>query len=206
MTGVSLDSIDALLFDLGGVVIDIDFADAIAYWAERSSQPEAGLTERFSFDEPYRLHEIGHIDVVQYFESLRHSLDLDLSDEDLLAGWNNIYLGVSPGIEAVLRAASQRWRLFAFSNSNDAHKRHWSVHYADVLSAFETVFVSSDIGARKPSPAAFETVATRIGTTVDRILFFDDTMENITGAAAVGMPAVHVSSTADIRRALDLPL
>ena len=65
------------------------------------------------------------------------------------------------------------------------------------------VFVSSDLGLRKPEPEAFLAVARRIGLPLQAILFFDDTLENVHGARAVGMRAVHVRSSADIANALD---
>jgi putative hydrolase of the HAD superfamily len=55
---------------------------------------------------------------------------------------------------------------------------------------------------RKPEPQAFAVISTAIGVSLDRILFFDDMRENVDGARAVGMQAVHVRSIEDIARAV----
>lgn len=62
--------------------------------------------------------------------------------------------------------------------------------------------MSSDIGRRKPEPAAFAAVLSEIGLPPQRILFFDDTQENVEGARCAGMRAVHVKSPANVKDAL----
>jgi putative hydrolase of the HAD superfamily len=68
----------------------------------------------------------------------------------------------------------------------------WVPAYAETLQNFRRVFVSSDMGIRKPEPEAFAMIAAAIGVPLPRILFFDDTAENVQGAMAVGMQAVHL--------------
>lgn len=133
---------------------------------------------------------------------MRATLGVDLSDEDLVEGWNDIYRGLVPGISDVLTAAAMRWPLFAFTNSNPTHQRVWERLYANQLRTFRRVFVSSDLGIRKPDPEAFRLVAGLMGVEPEEILFFDDGAENVEGARAAGMAAVLVGSIADVREAL----
>jgi putative hydrolase of the HAD superfamily len=58
--------------------------------------------------------------------------------------------------------------------------------------------VSSEIGKRKPEPAAFHAISLEIGVDLENILFFDDSLANIVGAEKVGMQTVHVKSPKDI--------
>lgn len=194
--------IDALLFDLGGVVIDIDFGRAIASWAEAAGVPADVLRSRFAFDDAYERHERGEIAAAEYFAALRASLRLDLPDGALIAGWNAIYVREVPGVRGLLESIAGRVPLYGFTNSNATHHAFSSVRYADVLKVFRKVFLSWQLGLRKPERAAFEAIARTIGVPLDRILFFDDTLVNVEGAWAVGMPAVHVRSTADVAAAL----
>lgn len=101
-----------------------------------------------------------------------------------------------------MRRLESKIPIYAFSNSNRAHQLVFEKEYADALRPFRKVFVSSDLGKRKPEPAAFAAVAAEIGVRLDEILFFDDTRENVEGARAVGMQGVHVRSIADIERAI----
>jgi putative hydrolase of the HAD superfamily len=84
-------TVDALLFDLGGVLVDIDFNRAFGAWANAAQVPASQIAGRFAFDQAYEAHERGEIDADGYFAHLRNTLGLSLSSEELLAGWNAIW-------------------------------------------------------------------------------------------------------------------
>jgi len=193
---------DAVLFDLGGVVVDIDFNRAFARWAEHAGCDQALVAKRFSHDLAYRRHERGEIDAAEYFASLRSSLGIDISQAQLLDGWNAIFVGEMPGISSLLASLAPRIPLYAFSNSNRVHELYWSRRFADVLGHFKEVYVSSTIGKRKPSVEAFDHVVKAIGVPAERVVFFDDLIENIEGARASRLRAVHVTTSADVAAAL----
>jgi putative hydrolase of the HAD superfamily len=193
---------DALLFDLGRVVLDIDFGKTLACWAGHAGCEVAHLVGRFSRDDIYRRHETGDISDAEFFEGLRRSLGVKLSDAQFLEGWNAIFAGEMPGIAALLARAAARVPLYAFSNTNNAHVEHFSLEYAAVLGHFHEIFLSSTIGLRKPDAAAYDHVVKAIGVDPERIVFFDDLAENIEGAKACGLTALHVTSPGDVARAL----
>lgn len=195
-------SADALLFDLGRVVLDIDFGKVVATWAGHASCDAEHLTGRFSPDDAWRRHERGEISDAAFFESLRASLGIGLTDVQFLEGWNAIFTGEMPGIAAMLARAGTRLPLYAFSNTNSAHVAHFSHAYADVLGHFREIYLSSSIGLRKPEAAAYDHVVKAIGVPASRIVFFDDSADNIAGARARGLTAVHVTSPDDVARAL----
>jgi HAD superfamily hydrolase (TIGR01509 family) len=193
-------SADALLFDLGGVVIDIDFNLAFARWAHHASCDAAVLRERFSQDLAYQRHEIGAIGHEEYFESLRASLQIDIPNAHFLDGWNAIFIDEVPGMASLLAETAKRIPIYAFSNSNHMHESQWSGRFDNILSHFRTIFVSSTIGLRKPDAEAFQFVVNEIGVPAGRIVFFDDSLDNVEGARASGLQAVHVTSHADVAR------
>jgi putative hydrolase of the HAD superfamily len=193
---------DALLFDLGRVVLDIDFDKAIACWAGHAGCEPSDIAKRFVRAEAYRHHEIGRISDAAYFESLRAALGITLSDAQFLEGWNAIFAGEMPDIAGHLARAAERVPLYAFSNTNNAHVEHFSVKYAGVLGHFREIFLSSSIGLRKPDAKAYDYVVKAIGVPAGRIVFFDDSAENIEGAKARGLTAVHVTSPEDVADAL----
>jgi glucose-1-phosphatase len=204
MTSPSLapNSADALLFDLGRVVIDIDFGKALTCWAGHAGCGPADLAARFVREESYRHHEVGQIEDAAYFQNLRDSLGINISDAQFLEGWNAIFAGEMPGIAPLLKRAAARLPLYAFSNTNRPHVEHFSKVYADVLSHFRDIFLSSTIGLRKPDAAAYDHVVKAIGVPASRIVFFDDLAANIEGARARGLVGVHVKSPDDVANAL----
>jgi len=194
--------IRALLFDLGGVLIDIDWDRAFSHWARHGGADARTLRQRFAFDAHYERHERGEIDARAYYDSLRRSLGVELPHEVFDAGWKAIFPGAVEPTIALLRELHGRIPLYLFSNTNLAHREEWAATFATALEPFDRMFTSCEIGARKPEPAAFRHVAREIGVPLESILFFDDTEENVIGARAVGMPAVHVREPADVRRAV----
>jgi glucose-1-phosphatase len=200
---LSAGSADALLFDLGRVVLDIDFDKTLACWAGHAGCEVASLVGRFSSrDEIYQRHERGEISDAEFFAGLRRLLGIKISDAQFLEGWNALFAGEMPGIAPLLKRAANHLPLYAFSNTNGAHVEHFSVAYADLLGDFREIFLSSTIGLRKPDAAAYDHVVNAIGVPASRIVFFDDLSENVEGARARGLTAVQVTSSDDVARAL----
>jgi HAD superfamily hydrolase (TIGR01509 family) len=199
---LSPHSVDALLFDLGRVVLDIDFSRTLNCWARHAGCEPAQLIGRFSPDAAYKRHERGENSDAEYFAALRGSLGIDVTDAQFLEGWNAIFAGEMPDIAALLERAARRLPLYAFSNTNRAHEAHFSERFAEVLRHFQKMFLSSTIGLRKPDAAAYDHVVKEIGVPAERIVFFDDSIENIEGARARGLQAIHVRSTRDVADAL----
>ncbi len=204
MTSSSLapGAADALLFDLGRVVLNIDFSKAVACWATHAGCAPSDIATRFVRGEAYQQHEVGKISDADYFATLRELLGIRISDAQFLEGWNAIFAGEMPGIAPLLRRAADRLPLYAFSNTNRPHVEHFSVNYAELLGHFREIYLSSTIGLRKPDQAAYDHVVGAIGVPASRIVFFDDLAANIEGARACGLMAVHVTTSADVAEAL----
>jgi FMN phosphatase YigB (HAD superfamily) len=195
-------SADALLFDLGRVVINIEFSRALACWAGHAGCEPVELLERFAHNDVYKRHETGEITDAEFFAGLRATLGISISDAKFLEGWNAIFAGEMPGIAPLLARAAKRLPLYAFSNTNRPHVEHFSKTFAGVLGHFREIFLSSTIGLRKPEAAAYDHVVKAIGVPARRIVFFDDLAENIEGARMRGLTAIHVTSPDDVARAL----
>ncbi len=200
--GLERTAIDALLFDLGNVVIEIDFDRVFESWARDAGTSPSAIKRRFSFDDAYERHERGEIDVSQYFASLRDTLRIDLLDEQFLDGWNSLFVDEVAGMRELLGRAREHFPLFAFTNTNAAHHAEWSSRFASACAPIGEIFLSSDLGLRKPDVAAFEAVARAMGVPEERILFFDDSAQNVSGARKARLQAVHVTSLADVDAAL----
>ena len=198
------EAVGALLFDLGGVLVRIDFGRAFDLWAQKSGADAVRLQSRFEFDDAYKRHERGEIEVKEYFEALRDTLGINLSDAQLLAGWNAIFLDEMPGMRELLNRLEGRLPLYVFSNTNTAHQFTWSKNYAELLTSFQEIFVSSDLGVRKPEADAFRCVCERLGEAPEHVLFFDDTRANVSGALAVGMQAYLTTCATEVESAINV--
>lgn len=192
----------AVLFDLGGVVLDIDFDRALASWARHSRLPGEHVRERFRFDEPFLRHETGELGDESYFAHLRELLLLDCDTATVQAGFNSIFRGEIEETVRLVAAVRRRVPCYALSNTNPAHIAEIERAFPTLLPHFSRVFASHEIGHRKPHPAAFAHVLDAIGVPAAEVLLFDDLHANVEAARALGLQAVLVESPADVRDAL----
>jgi haloacid dehalogenase superfamily, subfamily IA, variant 3 with third motif having DD or ED len=196
------EDIDALLFDFGGVLVEIDFSLVTARWAELAGRPMAEVQSRFVHGDAYARHERGEMDIAAYCDSLRRDLRIEIDDNALIDGWQRVFVSEIEPTARLVRELKGRIPIYVFSNTNATHHAFWRARHASTLEPFDRVFVSSELGARKPEREAFERVAGEIGAPLGRILFFDDTPANITAARKLGMPAVLVRSPEDVLAAV----
>jgi len=202
MRNITPKNIEAVVFDLGGVLVEIDFQRVFKRWAEHAGCDVTTIAKRYSLDHHYEKHERGEIQAVEYFASLRESLGININNAQFLEGWNQIFVGEVPNIRQIVQQYAALYPVYVFSNSNEAHKTTWMACYPDLLKPFTQVFVSSDMGKRKPEVEAYLHVAATIGAEPQRILFFDDSEQNIEGAQRAGLMVRKVDSITDVENEL----
>lgn len=186
--------VKALLFDMGGVVLDVDFEKVLAQWATHSLLTLDEIRERFSLDEPYQQHERGQISGETYFDHLRSHLQLTGSNDDIEKGWNAIFGNELTEALDAIDTVRERYRCFGFTNTNTIHQQYWERCFPRIRRSFDKLFVSSEIGLRKPDADAFSYIFEDISVTPEQVLFFDDSRENINGARRLGVQCVLVDS------------
>ena len=190
------------MFDLGGVVLDIDFGRALAAWTPHSRLPAERLHDLFAQDASYEQHETGALAPEAYFAHLRESLALSCEAAAIRAGWNAILVGE---IAETLRLVDQvRGALpcYAVTNTNAVHLEEIRRAFPALLPRFRQVFASHEVGHRKPQPGFFLHVLREIGAAPEQVLLFDDLPANVAGARACGLQAVLVRGPQDVRQAL----
>ena len=192
-------TVEAIVFDMGGVLVDIDLRRAFGAWGAAAGVPAESIAARFSVDEACFAHERGEIDDRGYFEHLRRSLGLSLPDEAMAAGWNAIIGEPMPGIEPLVRSLAERHALYVFSNTNPAHVAHFTPRFSGLMRHFRKIVTSCELGHRKPEAEAFRRLSALIGAPPAQLLFFDDVEANVAGARRAGLLAFRVSSADEMR-------
>ncbi len=193
-------AVSALVFDLGNVLIEIDFMRCVHYWSACANISPERIVARFRIDRHYEAFERGRMSAHDYFDNLRRQLGLGLNDRQMTIGWNRIIGQEKPDITACILALKPHFPLYVLTNTNAVHAREWAARHQGLLQHFDHLFVSSTMGCRKPDADAYQTVVVKVGLPADRILFLDDSPENVEGAAAAGLVARQVSRNGDIPR------
>jgi putative hydrolase of the HAD superfamily len=190
--------IDCIIFDLGNVVIKLDFDRMFDHWSIASGKNVTELKSRFAFDEMYYRFERGKVTPDFYRAYASNMMGIQIPANEFDRGFNSIYIGVLPGIENVLQMIRTKTRIIALTNTNEIHASEWKVRFAPMLSCFEKVFCSHELQARKPEPNVYVKVLDYLALAPEHVLFIDDYQDNVNGAEVVGINGLHVSSFADL--------
>lgn len=190
----------ALVFDLGGVLLDIDFDRAFRAWSTFSALSLNALKQKFHFDEQYQRHERGEIESDDYFTHITSLLSLSASIDEVATGWNSIFVGEVSETLKLVEYARRSLPCYVLTNTNATHMARWTGLFPNVTATVDRVFASHHIGRRKPEKAAFDHVCLAVGLTPQSLLFFDDSPENVSGASDAGLQSVLVRGPADVAR------
>jgi putative hydrolase of the HAD superfamily len=199
----------AAVFDLGRVVIDVREEEIPRHWARASGADLDRVVAVFRGDAHYQRMERGEISIDQYHAIISAQIDGPLSLDDFVAGWNSIFFGVLPDMEPLLAELSGCVRLVALSNTNETHTATWRDLYRGVLAHFERVFVSHEMGLRKPETECYRRVLDYLGLPAGEIVFIDDKAANVAAAESLGMRGIVAETAgqlADRLRRMGVPL
>jgi epoxide hydrolase-like predicted phosphatase len=182
------------IFDLGNVVVDIDFSRVLGVWSDLSRVPLALLKSRFQMGENFERHERGEISDEEFAANLCAELDITLSYEQFVSGWQAIFVGLRPEVITLMQQLRSRGeRVVILSNTNRLHCEYWPSQYPEVQQAADKLYLSQDLGMRKPEARIYQHVLEAEGVSADEAVFFDDHPQNIEAARQLGITAVHVT-------------
>lgn len=204
-----LDPYEAIIFDLGGVIIDLDYQRTIAAFAQLSGLTPATVAEQVYAQQAqqplFDRCEMGEISAAEFRAGLRQLLRgfgqrVDCPDAELDAAWNALIVEVPRVRLELLVALRSHRQLFLLSNNNLIHKaccdRLLSERFGNEFGTWETLFdrayFSHEMGDRKPHPSIFRRVLDEQGLQPEKTLFFEDTAIHVAGARSVGLQAVQI--------------
>jgi putative hydrolase of the HAD superfamily len=193
------ESNDVLLFDLGGVLVEV--APVAHMLASLGLDTESDAVHRWVSVEPWIRLEVGEIDGPTFCEQFIEAFALEVEPDRVLYEFEAWNLGLFPGAADLLTDLRTRHRVAVLSNTNEIHARRL-VNEMGIHGLVDTVFFSHLIGMRKPDERVYRHVATELGVEVTDLVFFDDNHDNIEAAKALGMRAHQVEGIEAVRERL----
>lgn len=182
------------IFDLGNVIVDIDFNRVLGAWSNFSRVPLATLKQSFTMGDAFHQHERGEISDEEFAEKLCHEMDLPLSYEQFSHGWQAIFVGIRPEVIAIMhKLREQGHRVVVLSNTNRLHTTFWPEEYPEVKGAADKIYLSQEMGMRKPEARIYQAVLQAEGFSAADAIFFDDNVDNIEGANQLGITSILVT-------------
>ena len=177
------EPIDLVLFDLGGVLIDVPGVQAMLELTGIASEDD--LWRRWLMSQWVRRFESGRCTEAEFANGVVTEWQLDLSPAAFLDAFRNWPIGPLRGAEQLVTETNARVSTGCFSNTNALH---WDDHISTwpLMDLFDHLFLSFEMGMLKPDVAAFTQVAGLLPVPAERVLFLDDNALNVAGAAAAG--------------------
>jgi len=190
---MQLNGIRNILFDLGGVLLDIDYNKTEQAFRDLGFDNFDHMYSQFRADALFEKLETGHVTIDDFYTKLKERASRELTDEQLNKAWCAMILDFRKESLAYLKILSQRYRVYLLSNTNEIHIAALEKQYAEQLGAgwlddyFHKAYYSSRIGLRKPHKECYEFVLADAGIRAEETLFIDDSYNNIEAAAIVGL-------------------
>ncbi|EKN6354532.1 glucose-1-phosphatase [Yersinia enterocolitica] len=182
------------IFDLGNVIVDIDFKRVLGVWSKLSSVPLATLSERFTMGEVFQQHERGEINDEDFARQLSDEMGLSLSFEQFAEGWQAVFVALRPEVISIMqKLRAEGHRVVVLSNTNHLHCNYWPQHYPEVAAAADHMYLSQDLGMRKPEARIYQHVLSAENIPAEQAVFFDDVEANIVAARIEGITGIHVT-------------
>ncbi|CCQ38439.1 glucose-1-phosphatase [Yersinia enterocolitica] len=182
------------IFDLGNVIVDIDFKRVLGVWSKLSSVPLATLSERFTMGEVFQQHERGEINDEDFARQLSDEMGLSLSFEQFAEGWQAVFVALRPEVISIMqKLRAEGHRVVVLSNTNRLHCNYWPQHYPEVAAAADHMYLSQDLGMRKPEARIYQHVLSAENIPAEQAVFFDDVEANIVAARIEGITGIHVT-------------
>lgn len=181
-----------LIFDLGDVIIDIDFQIIIHEFEKLAAVDFVEIISYFKQHKIFELFETGKISAGQFRNELKKFLKEGVTDEEINHAWNSIMTAFPEQKFVLLKELKSRYKTFALSNTNEIHvvtinqavKKQFGE--MDLRSFFHQTYYSNEVGFRKPEKEIYELVVMKEKLQPDETFFVDDLAENVEAAKKLG--------------------
>ncbi|MBC7424405.1 MAG: HAD family phosphatase [Ferruginibacter sp.] len=187
-----------LMFDLGGVLLNIDYnktADAFK---------KLGV---LNFDDLYSQHEANHlfesletgkISEEVFYSTMQQYCETGTNVQQIQTAWNAMLLDFRVDSLKFLDGLKEKYNLFLLSNTNIIHHTAFTkllqqkTGQQSLDSYFIKTYFSHEIFIRKPYPGTYKIVVEDAKINAEETLFIDDSINNIEGAKGAGLQVYHL--------------
>ncbi len=195
---VDLKNIKNIVFDLGGVLLNINPQRTIDAFFNMGFRNIEALYSRLKQNHLFDRFETGEVSVVDFCDELRRLTNASVPDEQIIEAWNMMILDFPASKIDLLNKLKDHYRLFLLSNTTETHIKKFNANVCretgkGLNEYFEKAYYSNEMGMRKPHVEIFEYVIQQHDLVATETLFVDDSMANIEGAQKAGLKTLHVT-------------
>jgi FMN phosphatase YigB (HAD superfamily) len=173
----------AVIFDLGKVLLDFDYMIAARKLAARSNVSAEAINQLINQSSLLVRYERAKMNTAEFFEAFRSATGFQGDLEEFAPLFGDIFSPIQPMIELQSALRKQSVPTYIFSNTNELAVTHITRTYP-FFSQFDGYIYSYKHGWMKPDAKIYEIVERETGRRGEQLIYVDDRAENIAGAAA----------------------
>lgn len=199
-----MSEIKNIIFDLGGVIINLDPNKTISEFNKLSKLPFEGIYTQLQQSTIFDLFDKGHITENDFFSELTTVTQTTATTHEIKLAWNAMLLDFPAHRLELLKKLKPHYRLFLLSNTNETHITEFentlfeTHHFKNLESFFEKVYYSCRMGMRKPDTNIFERVLLENQLSANETFFIDDSPQHIEGALKIGIKAYFLPKEKEV--------
>jgi len=182
-------NIHAVYFDFGGVLVRTEDKTPRARLAERLGMSYKEIEGVVFGSESSRLASIGEISEEAHWQACAEALGVSREEMDAIG--QEFFAGdmIDTALLDTIRGLRPQYKVGLISNAWSGLRAYITRNgFADI---FDHMVISAEVGMMKPDPQIYYHALKQFSVTPQEAIFLDDFQENITGAQAIGMNAIH---------------
>lgn len=196
-----------IVFDLGGVLIDLDFPRALQAFGQAGLTDIAKDVQAFSREGIFMDLELGNISSEEFFQAVCRRSDKPLALQQAAEYWNLILKDIPQEKLELIRELRKDYHVHLLSNTN---RPHWEYICRTCFQKdgykledyFEQIFLSYEMHLAKPDKRIFTRMLQESGMKPEETLFIDDSEANCKAAEETGIRTLHYRIGDDLRTLL----
>ena len=192
----------AIIFDMGGVLLDLDLEGC-----RRAFKEDLGFMEIDEILDPCHQKGIigdmegGLVSAEEFCAYIKASSKEGVTDDDVKGAFWKIVSGLEPYKGQMLQKLAEKYDVYLLSNNNPVIMPFAAELFASVgfpLENFKKRYFSYQMKMLKPSEAMYKAVIEDIGLPAEEMIFVDDSQANVDASIAAGLPAVYYKPGTDL--------
>lgn len=197
---VDLQNIKNIIFDLGGVIFNIDYNLTVEEFKKLNLKNYDKLFTKTTQSQLFSLLETGKISPEDFRTEIKKLSDAEITDAQIDFAWNAMLINLPPERLELLEKLKNKYRIFILSNANVIHIIEFnnilqkSLGFDGLSHVVEKVYFSHEVGMRKPNAEIFEFVLNENNLNANETLFIDDSPQHVEAAKKLGLNAYHLTN------------
>jgi epoxide hydrolase-like predicted phosphatase len=189
------NEIKNIIFDLGGVIINIDYNLTANAFEQMGISNFKELFSQAQQSHLFDLYEKGQISSAEFRIEIKKIIGHHYTDEAIDKAWNALLLDIPPNRLTLLDSVKTKYNTFLLSNTNDIHIETFNGYLKQTFGInnlenyFNKLYLSYKVGMRKPDAEIFELVLSENNLVPEETLFIDDSIQHIESAKKLGIQA-----------------